>query len=644
MLHKTINQNILKQSKNSIFHLRYKNKEHAKLREQLETKYKLQMVEKERTYFLENQKKINEINGEMQKEREHWLEIKLRQEQELCELKQQLNDMMHGSGDNNWKSRKLAFAAVKDKTCQVSLDSDSNPIPSVGVHKCSCGNISCKFPTAGASFTSSRPPVDPIEQDRLAFLQYRMEQQDEEIQTLRNQLLLSSQKPAIKPVKVVPFPSDHTPESEPQPDSSNPGSSRAPRSNDLDTFLSDSRLRVQKLDYAVDKVDEIVQELFAKRRSPLSKNLSSHLLSAARSKNNVNLSLGQLYSSLHSMANAPVLSPVNFPSAIPLVHQQIPEKQSAYCSSSPQPKSLFTATTTINRFPDPSIPSFQQLERPEIPTTTEHRPETPVERIFPVAYGQYTREKSAERQKGNSNEPSPSGTVTKSSREHKRSPNNNTVKEPVAIENLPEESLFHMAIRNIDDEQSISNDRPRLSFEEKAIRHGALSREKILSSDEGENSFSQSVSFSGSNSKKISKSMKSLGNGNERSSITAISKSKLSYTVDKVKASSSTVTFGTKVEPRQSLSTQQQLVMPIQNPTVSSSSSSSSSRRKSSSKVATQHGKPVQQENDESQQPQKQQPKHDDEEEDEQGSLSISVPKSGQSEDDNVEAEDFWQL
>ncbi len=79
---------------------RYKNEEIEKLRGELETKFKLQLVDKDREHFLEVQKRMDEINRNMHKERQQWLDEKIRQEKELCEMRKHLSEMVNASGDN----------------------------------------------------------------------------------------------------------------------------------------------------------------------------------------------------------------------------------------------------------------------------------------------------------------------------------------------------------------------------------------------------------------------------------------------------------------------------------------------------------------------------------------------------------------
>lgn len=64
-----------------------------RLREELETKFKLLMIEKEKEHLAVVQKKTNEITSTLYKERQEWLEVKLQHEKENQELRKQLHEI-----------------------------------------------------------------------------------------------------------------------------------------------------------------------------------------------------------------------------------------------------------------------------------------------------------------------------------------------------------------------------------------------------------------------------------------------------------------------------------------------------------------------------------------------------------------------
>lgn len=525
----------------------------------------------------------------------------------------------------------ISFSQMQaTKTCQVTLDDDTV------VHKCSCKKQRCSCHSGGENspvnqhHAKRRHDFHPVEQDRFAFLQYRMEQQDEEIKSLRRQL-------AVQTSSSIPTRKSH-PASQVNGDPSsrdqairNQYEERSPRDqaislgkpDNLDSFISESRRRVEILDTAVDRVDDIVQELFAKRRAPLSSELSARFLSEAVKKKKPPTPVYIPFPM--TVPSTSVLSPMSYPSAVPLVHQQIPEKQAAYT-----PASMFHSTPahvanynaahsqnseilTVIKPPPSQRNSLRQpiLESPSIGSDNQNRPETPVDKIFEVAYGgpRQVRQNVKESPKEVSEQ------RTSQSQGNDQSSNENSFnREPEQ-----EESLFHMAIRNIERESSRHDDNEKKSLGEKAIRNGALSREKILSSDEGENSQSLSMSFR-EKGKTTTFNAGTNGNGNR-----AISKSKVAQVDDvfPVKAGTTSTRNGGTTK---SLSKQVDKLVKSK-----SSSSSSSSKKSMLSTRAPNKAAQSQSHSNHSQ---------GNSEHDEESSINISVPKSEG--DDNME--DFWQL
>lgn len=107
------------------------------------------------------------------------------------------------------------------------------------------------------------------QQDRVNFLQYRLEQQDDEIKSLRRQLLLSpaftaTSQPRISENSRGAEHENHDEMKRKEPDTG---------FEDLETFLSEAKRRVEKMDVAVTKVDTVVQEMLARKR------VSSHAAS-----------------------------------------------------------------------------------------------------------------------------------------------------------------------------------------------------------------------------------------------------------------------------------------------------------------------------------------------------------------------------
>lgn len=222
-----------------------------KLSAELETKMQLALAEKEKEQLLDLQSKMDKINEEMRQEKQRWLEVKLRQEKELCELRKQLlvaksTKAIHDDGvESESPSQNINRDREKESEC---------------CNKCG-KNVHPSSPERQSDWKLSSSS-DALQQDKVAFLQYQVEQQQEEIKSLRRKVNDGSGDASAGSV---------------------PRRGRPVINNvngnldDLDTFLNETKGRMEKLDLAASKVDEIVQKLFSKssRQSATSAQLQS---------------------------------------------------------------------------------------------------------------------------------------------------------------------------------------------------------------------------------------------------------------------------------------------------------------------------------------------------------------------------------
>ncbi|CAL8111522.1 unnamed protein product [Orchesella dallaii] len=613
---------------------KFKKEEEMKIRQELEAKFKLDMMEKEREHLVVTQKKVEELTTGIERERQEWFEVKAKQENEILKLRKQVSDVMSAMITIK-KAPSMPLESRSDMMFELERKKTES-VPLV-VH-CSC-DCKQKASTSAAPlnnieecntiYTRKKPTFSEesvqIQHDRMSFLQYRMEQQEEEIQALHRQLLFSASpathpKPSQSSIQQLPTQSEsHIEEDKNKVD-------------DLSSFLKESKERMKKLEKVATEVDIKMQTILASTKragTPLSSELSARRASSAIWNRNV--AQTTIHHPIHpSHLVTPALSfppQINIPSP-----RYIEEIQPTYISSvrrnlpsfnfeMPSSRSLVSTFRAGRKSPPPSsqiLPPVGGHQSQLVTMPEENRPSTPVNQIFPVAYGT-----QAQRQQF------PTGSLVTgglSARDSDIPPNvdapktvsaSTIVVQAVEPEAAPEESLFHMAIR----EKPVASKSAGINLKQKAMLHGALGKEKVSSSDEGENSRNTSLSESFSK---------------------AITKSKVGRDEDDH--------FPMKVpRPRKSSSSEESKKVRRQSviisgpsalvPKVKSNSSSSSSSKKSEGKGQQNHQNKyssLSQSRNKRASP----PKIEDDADADLSSLSISAPRS-ERDDDN---EEFWKL
>ncbi|OXA42663.1 Reticulocyte-binding protein 2 a [Folsomia candida] len=277
----------------------FREKEEAKIRQELETRMEFELLSKEKELLSVAKERAEVFREALAAEKAAWEEEKEREERRLAERrKKQLDqEKEEAKTARSPRPRPTEIESAKSQELLPTRDYQHYPVPPPN---------------------NRRDPISEMDRDKIAFLQYNLEQQSQEIRDLRQQLHGTTN------LQQAPPPSTSS-------------------LTDLVHFLSASKKRCLVIEEESRRVDSKLTELRASRSKPLPLDLKNRRPTQAAQ------AASTLISRL-SLLNPPLLHPVITPLNIPLL-----------------PPSFYQLSSSNNKVPTPA----------QTPTRSNHPQETP---------------------------------------------------------------------------------------------------------------------------------------------------------------------------------------------------------------------------------------------------------------------------